>query len=165
MKRLLVVAVVDVFGGVVYGVLKPVRDETSATRVGERLTDALQAPGQGRRNRVPGSCRRRVLSCAVSTSAASSGRRSSLLINWKDLWLALNGGQWVWGEATVAPMTMTAAQAIAAVKTIPGGGRIAAEDFDDPLRVHSHFRLTPVSGTVRRRRCVVATTGASAPWS
>jgi hypothetical protein len=46
-----------------------------------------------------------------------------LLINWKDLWAALRGGQWVWGEATIAPLTMTPSQALAAVRVLPGGAR------------------------------------------
>ncbi len=44
MKRLLVLAVLVVFGALVYGVLKPVRDQASASRVGERLTTAFRLP-------------------------------------------------------------------------------------------------------------------------
>jgi hypothetical protein len=46
---------------------------------------------------------------------------ASLLINWKDLWNALRGGQWVWGETTVAPLTLTSAQAALIAAALPAG--------------------------------------------
>jgi hypothetical protein len=79
----------------------------------------------------------------------------SLLINWKDLMSALRGGQWVWGEATIAPKTMTAAQALAAVKVIPAGARelpskISTVRFES-IRI-SDSRLFPgqYEGVLRR---------------
>ena len=71
MKRFLVVAVVIVFGGVVYGILKPVRDQASASRVGERMTVAFKVPVKVVETEF-GSCRRLASSCAASMSAASS---------------------------------------------------------------------------------------------
>ena len=47
----------------------------------------------------------------------------SLLINWKDLWSAIRGGNWVWSEALIAPMTITPTQAAYIVRTLPGGAR------------------------------------------
>ena len=121
MKRLLVVAVVIVFGGVVYGVLKPVRDQASASRVGERLTGAFKVPVKVAGTEFRFLPSPRLILRGIDVGGEFGAEQVSLLINWKDLWFALNGGQWVWGEATVAPMAMSATQAIAAVKRIPGG--------------------------------------------
>ena len=121
MKRLLVVAVVIVFGGVVYGILKPVRDQASASRVGERLTDAFKVPVKVAETEFRLLPSPRLVLRGVDVGGEFGAEQVALLINWKDLWLALNGGQWVWGEATVAPTAMSAAQAIAAVKRVPGG--------------------------------------------
>lgn len=121
MKRLLVVAVVIVFGGVVYGILKPVRDQASASRVGERLTDAFKVPVKVAETEIRLLPSPRLVLRGVDVGGEFGAEQVALLINWKDLWLALNGGQWVWGEATVAPTAMSAAQAIAAVRRVPGG--------------------------------------------
>ena len=123
MKRLLIVAIVGVFGAVLYGMLKPLRDETSATRIADRLSAAFKRPvtvGETAFQITPAP---RLVIRAVDFAGQFAVEEVSLLINWKDLWAALRGGQWVWGEATIAPMTMTAAQALAAVKTVPGGAR------------------------------------------
>lgn len=123
MKRLLIVAVIGVFGAVLYGMLKPLRDETSAVRVGERLSAAFKRPVTVAETSFQITPAPRLLIRGVDVAGQFSAEEVSLLINWKDLWSALRGGQWVWGEATIAPMTMTAAQALAAVKAVPGGAR------------------------------------------
>jgi hypothetical protein len=121
MKRLLVVAVVIVFGGVVYGVLKPVRDQASAARVGERLTGAFRVPVKVAETEFRFLPSPRLILRGVNVGGEFGAEQVALLINWKDLWFALSGGQWAWGEATVAPTAMSPAQAIAAVKRVPGG--------------------------------------------
>ena len=121
LKRLLVAAVVIIFGGVVYGVLKPVRDQASASRVGERLTGAFKVPVKVAETEFRFLPSPRLILRGVDVGGEFGAEQVALLINWKDLWFALNGGQWVWGEATVAPTAMSAAQAIAAVKRVPTG--------------------------------------------
>jgi hypothetical protein len=121
LKRLLVAAVVIVFGGVIYGVLKPVRDQASASRVGERLSGAFKVPVKVAETEFRFLPSPRLILRGVDVGGEFGAEQVALLINWKDLWFALNGGQWVWGEATVAPTAMSAAQAIAAVKRVPGG--------------------------------------------
>jgi hypothetical protein len=123
MKRLLVVAVVAVFGVVLYGMLKPLRDDTSAARIGERLSSAFKRPVRVAETEFQVTPTPRLVVRGVDVGGQFKADEVSLLINWKDLWAALRGGQWVWGEATVAPMTMTASQALAAVKAIPVGAR------------------------------------------
>ena len=121
MKRLLVVAVVIVFGALVYGVLKPVRDQASASRVGARLAAAFKLPVKVAETEFRFLPSPRLILRGVDVGGEFGAEQVALLINWKDLWFALTGGQWVWGEATVAPTAMSAAQAIAAVKRVPGG--------------------------------------------
>ena len=123
MKRLLVVAVVGVFGAVLYGMLKPLRDDTSATRVGERLSAAFKRPVTVAETAFLITPTPRLVLRGVDVDRQFTAEEVSLLINWRDLWAALRGGQWVWGEATIAPMTMTGIQALAAVKVIAGGAR------------------------------------------
>jgi hypothetical protein len=116
-----VAAIVIVFGGVVYGVLKPVRDQASASRVGERLSGAFKVPVKVAETEFRFLPSPRLILRGIDVGGEFGTEQVALLINWKDLWFALNGGQWVWGEATVAPTAMSAAQAIAAVKRVPGG--------------------------------------------
>jgi hypothetical protein len=123
MKRLLVVAVFAVFGAVLYGMLKPLRDETSAERVAQRLTGAFGQPVSVADTSFRFSPTPRLVLSGVDVGSQFRADEIALLINWKDLWAALRGGQWVWGEATVAPMTLSARQALAVVKTVPSGAR------------------------------------------
>lgn len=121
MKRLLVAAVAIVFAAVVYGVLKPVRDQASAARVGNRLATAFGLPVKVAATEFRLLPSPRLILRGVDVGGEFGAEQVTLLINWKDLWFALSGGQWVWGEATVAPMAMSTAQAIAAVKRVPAG--------------------------------------------
>ena len=121
MKRLLVVAALIVFGALVYGVLKPVRDQASAARIGERLASAFMVPVKVAETEFRLLPSPRLILRGVDVGGEFGAEQVALLINWKDLWFALSGGQWVWGEATVAPMAMSPAQAMAAVKRVPGG--------------------------------------------
>src|SRR5512137_2924125 len=123
MKRLLVVAVVAVFGAVLYGMLKPLRDDTSPARIAERLSAAFKRPVAVAETSFQVTPTPRLVMRGVDVGGEFKADEVSLLINWKDLWSALRGGQWVWGEATVAPMTMTAAQALSAVKALPPAAR------------------------------------------
>jgi hypothetical protein len=146
MKRLLVIAVVAVFGAVLYGMLKPLRDDTSAARIGERLGSAFKRPVKVADTEFQFTPTPRLVVRGVEVGGQFKADEVSLLINWKDLWAALRGGQWVWGEATVAPMAMTAAQALAAVRIIPVGAselpsKISTVRFES-LRI-SDSRLFP----------------------
>ena len=155
MKRLLIVAVVGVFGAVLYGMLKPLRDETSAARVGERLSVAFKRPVTVADTAFQITPSPRLVLRGVDVAGQFAADEVSLLINWKDLMSALRGGQWVWGEATIAPKSMTAAQALAAVKVIPAGARelpskISTVRFES-IRI-SDSRLFPgqYEGVLRR---------------
>jgi hypothetical protein len=128
MKRLLVVAVFAVIGAGLYGWLEPLRADTSAASVAERLTAVLRRPVSvaDTEFRFSPTPRLIIRGIAVGDFVAEE---VSLLINWKDLWSAVRGGQWVWGEATVAPLTITPSQALTIGRTLPGG----AKDLPDKI--------------------------------
>jgi hypothetical protein len=155
MKRLLVVAALIVFGALVYGVLKPVRDQASASRVGERLAGAFKVPVKVAETEFRVLPSPRLILRGVDVGGEFGAEQVSLLINWKDLWAALNGGQWVWGEATVAPMAMSAAQAMAAVKRVPGATEglprtVSTIRFESIRIPGSQLFKGPYAATMRR---------------
>jgi hypothetical protein len=121
MKRLLVGAVVVVVGALVYGVVKPVRDQASAERVAERMTGAFKRPVKVAETEFRFLPSPRLVLRGVDVGGEFGAEQVALLINWRDLWFALNGGPWVWGEATVAPLALSTGQAFAAIKAVPSG--------------------------------------------
>ncbi len=123
MKRLLMVAVIAVIAAGVYATLEPLRDETSAARVAERLTAVFKRPVRVAETDFKFSPTPRLIVRGIDAGGQFKADEVSLLINWKDLWGALRGGNWVWSEALIAPMTVTPAQAAYIVRTLPGGAR------------------------------------------
>ena len=123
MKRLLMVAVISVIAAGVYATLAPLREETSAARVGERLTAVFRRPVQVADTEFRFSPTPRLTVRGIDAAGQFKADEVSLLINWKDLWSAVRGGNWVWSEAVIAPMTVTPAQAAYIVRTLPGGAR------------------------------------------
>jgi len=123
MKRLLMVAVLAVIAAGVYATLAPLRDETSAARVSERLTAVFKRPVRVAETDFRFSPTPRLIVRSIDVGGQFKAEEISLLINWKDLWGAIRGGNWVWSEALIAPMTVTPAQAAYIVRTLPGGAR------------------------------------------
>jgi hypothetical protein len=120
MKRLLVVAAIGVLATVAYATLQPLQREVSAPKVAERLTEVMKQPvtvadSEFRLTPSPHMVIRGIAVGDINVDEAS------LLINWQDLWSAIRGGQWVWGETTVAPMTITLAQAGRLAAALPAG--------------------------------------------
>ena len=120
MKRLVVVAAIGVLGTALYSTLQPLQREVSAPKVAERLTEVFRRPvtvadTEFRFTPSPRMVIRGIQAGDIRVDEAS------LLINWKDLWNALRGGQWVWSETTVAPMNLTAAQAGLMASALPAG--------------------------------------------
>jgi|GEM_PF-767940 len=123
MKRLLMVAVIAVIGAGVYATLAPLREETSASRVAERLTAVFKRPVQVASTDFRFSPTPRLTVRGIDAGGQFQADEVSLLINWRDLWSAIRGGNWVWSEALIAPMSVTPAQAAYIVRTLPGGAR------------------------------------------
>ena len=123
MKRLLMVAVIAVIAAGAFATLAPLREETSAARVSERLTAVFKRPVRVAETDFRFSPTPRLIVRGIDVGGQFSADEVSLLINWKDLWSAIRGGNWVWSEALIAPMTVTPAQAAYIVRTLPGGAR------------------------------------------
>ena len=123
MKRLLMVAVLAVIGAGIYATLAPLQEETSAARVSERLTAVFKRPVRVADTDFRFSPTPRLIVRGIDVGGQFKADEISLLINWKDLWSAIRGGNWVWSEALIAPMTVTPTQAAYIVRTLPGGAR------------------------------------------
>ena len=123
MKRLLMVAVIAVIAAGIYATLAPLREETSAARVSERLTAVFKRRVQVADTDFRFSPTPRLTVRGIDVGGQFKSDEVSLLINWKDLWSAIRGGNWVWSEALIAPMSVTPAQAAYIVRTLPGGAR------------------------------------------
>jgi hypothetical protein len=123
MKRLLGVAVVVVFVVALHALLKPALDETSAERVGARLSAVLKRPVTVEGTEFRLTPTPRLVVRGIEAVGHFRVDETSLLINWKDLWAAVGGGQWVWGEALVAPLTVTPDQALALARILPSHAR------------------------------------------
>lgn len=120
MKRLLVVAAIGVVGAALYSTVQPLQHEVSAAKVSERLTAVFRRPVAVADTDFRFSPSPRMVIHGIRAGDITI-EEASILINWKDLWNALRGGQWVWGEATVAPMSVTSAQAKTLALALPAG--------------------------------------------
>ena len=120
MKRLVIVAAVGVLVTVLYSTLQPLQHEVSAPKVAERLTEVFRQPVGVTETAFRFTPSPRMVIRGISAGTIRVDE-ASLLINWKDLLAALRGGQWVWGETTVAPMTLTLAQAGVMASALPTG--------------------------------------------
>ncbi len=154
MKRLIGFAVVAVLIASGYGVLQPLRSEVSPARVAERLTSVFKRPVSVADTEFRFSPTPRMIIRGIGVGDLKV-EEASLLINWKDLWSAIRGGSWVWSEGTVAPMSMTTAQAAAVALALPLGAselpsKISTLRFES-VRI-SDSRLMPdrYEGLLRR---------------
>ena len=123
MKRLLMVAIIAVIGAGIYATLAPLQEETSAAQVSERLTAVFKRRVQVAETDFRFSPTPRLIVRGIDVGGQFKADEVSLLINWKDLWSAIRGGNWVWSEALIAPMTVTPPQAAYILRTLPGGVR------------------------------------------
>jgi hypothetical protein len=120
MKRLVGVAVLGVIGVGLYSMVHPLQREISAPRVAEGLTEVFKRPVTVADTEFRFTPTPRLLVRGIQLGDIKADE-ASLLINWKDLWAALRGGQWVWSETTVAPLTLTPSQAAQVAMALPGG--------------------------------------------
>jgi len=165
MKRFLVVAVVIVFGGVVYGVLKPVRDQASASRVGERLTGAFKVPVKVAGTEFRFLPSPRLILRGVDVGGEFGADQVALLINWKDLWFALNGGQWVWARRPSLPPRCRPPRRSPPSSGFPAERQDCRRRFQRSASSRSRCQAPACSRGGTRRPCDAATTGASVHWS
>jgi hypothetical protein len=141
MKRLVVIAAIAVVGAALFSTVEPLQREVSAPRVAERLTEVFRQPvavadTEFRFTPSPRMVIRGIRAGEVGVEEAS------LLINWKDLWSALRGGQWVWGEATIAPLSFTVEQARIIASALAAGANALS-----PKISTIRFESVRISGT------------------
>jgi hypothetical protein len=120
MKGLLIVAAIGVVGTALYSTVQPIQREVSAPKVAERLTEVFRQPVSVSETEFRFTPSPRMVIRGIQAGEVRIDE-ASLLINWRDLLNALRGGQWVWGESTVAPMNATVAQAGALARALPAG--------------------------------------------
>ena len=155
MKRLLMLAVLAVIAAGIYATVAPLREETSAARVSERLTAVFKRPVRVADSDFRFSPTPRLIVRGIDVGGQFKADEISLLINWKDLWSAVRGGNWVWSEALIAPLAVTPAQAAYIVRTLPGGARelpskISTIRFASVRIADSHLFPDAFEGVLRR---------------
>ncbi len=141
MKRLVGLAAVAVLGAALFSTVQPLQREVSAPRVAERLSEVFRQPvavtdTEFRFTPSPRMVVRGIRAGEVRVDEVS------LLINWKDLWSALRGGQWVWGEATIAPLSFTVEQARIIASALAAGANALS-----PKISTIRFESVRISGT------------------
>ncbi len=121
-KRLVVVGILGAAAYYAYLALLPLRDDVSAAGIAARLTR-----GFGQQVRVEGTEFRfaptpRLVVQRIDVGGAYRLPEVSLHFNWNDAWRALRGGNWIWGEAAVAPLKLDAQQALALLRSLGTAG-------------------------------------------
>ena len=125
MKRLVVVAVLAVLAAALYSTVEPLQREVSAPKVAAKLSEVFGQPVTVTDTEFRFTPSPRMVVRGIGAGDIKADE-VSLLINWKDLWSAMRGGQWVWGEATVAPLSLTLPQAgVVAMKLPPAANNLS----------------------------------------
>ena len=146
MKRLVIIAVLAVLAAALYSTVEPLQREVSAPKVAAKLTEVFRQPVTVADTEFRFTPSPRMVVRGIGAGDIKADE-VSLLINWKDLWSALRGGQWVWGEATVAPMSLTLSQAgVVAMTAAVSREQPLEQDFDHPVRVDPDLRLGTADG-------------------
>lgn len=100
--------------------VEPARHAVSPAGLAEELQAAIGRPVVVRETEFRFTPTPRWVASGVEVAGVVPIEELSLHFNWRDAWRAVRGGGWVWGEATVAPLKMDAAQAIELLATLQG---------------------------------------------
>jgi hypothetical protein len=116
--RLAVIGLIGAAGLFAWESASPLREELSAARIAERLSQATGQPVKVGETgfRFTPTPRFVVSDIEVGNVWRSSG--VAIHFNWEDAWRAVRGGGWIWGEASVAPTTIEAGQGEFLVRTL-----------------------------------------------
>src|SRR5215470_7605558 len=98
---------------------QPFREELSARRIAERLSQATGQPVKVASAEFKFTPTPRFLISDVEVGSVWRSSSIALHFNWEDAWRALRGGGWVWGEASVGPMVIEGAQGEFLLRTLP----------------------------------------------
>ena len=102
MKRLVVVAVLAVLAAALYSTVEPLQREVSAPKVAAKLSEVFGQPVTVTDTEFRFTPSPRMVVRGIGAGDIKADE-VSLLINWKDLWSAMRGGQWVWGRRPLPP--------------------------------------------------------------
>ncbi len=140
-KRLLIVGVLGAAAYYGYLALLPLRDELSAASIAARLTRGLAQPVQVASAEFRLTPTPRLVLQGIDVAGVYRLGEVSLHFNWEDAVRALRGGNWIWGEAVIAPLKLDGAQGLALLKSLGGAGgaipptistiRFESVEFDD----------------------------------
>lgn len=121
-KRLLVAGILA--GAAYYGYLAllPLRDDVSAAGIAARLTQGLGQPVRVSSADFRFTPTPRLALQDIDVAGAYRLGEVSLHFNWEDALRALRGGNWIWGEAAVAPLKLDGAQGLALLKSLGAAG-------------------------------------------
>jgi hypothetical protein len=99
---------------------QPLRDELSPERIAARLSQATKQPVKVGRTDFRFTPTPRFVIADIEVGQVWRASSVALHFNWEDAWRALRGGGWVWGEASIAPIKLDAAQAEFLMRTLLG---------------------------------------------
>ena len=108
--RLVVVGLIVAAALFAWESASPLRDELSADRIAERLSQASGQPVKVGSTGFRFSPTPRFVVSDVEVGSVWRTSAVAVHFNWEDAWRALRGGGWVWGEATVAPTALELGQ-------------------------------------------------------
>ncbi len=121
-KRLLVAGALAALAYYAYLSLLPLREDVSAAGIATRLTQGLGQPVRVASADFRFTPTPRLVLQDVDVAGAYRLGEVSLHFNWEDAWRAVRGGNWIWGEAAVAPLKLDAAQGLALLHSLQAVG-------------------------------------------
>ncbi len=122
LKRLVVVGILGAAAYYAYLVLLPLRDDVSAEGIAARLTLGLGQPVRVGATEFRLAPTPRLVVERVEVAGAYQLGKVALHFNWSDALRAMRNGNWVWGEAAVAPLKLDGQQAIALLRSLGAAG-------------------------------------------
>jgi hypothetical protein len=121
--RLAVLGLIAAAGLFAWESASPLRDELSAGRIAERLSQATGQPVKVGDTGFRFSPTPRFVVSDIEIGAIWRTNSVAVHFNWDDALRALRGGGWVWGEASVGPTTLEPGQGEFIVRAL---GRLSA---------------------------------------
>lgn len=117
-RRFLWVGVLAAVGYFGYQLIDPLRQSVSAAGLADDIKTIVGRPVVVRDTSLRFSPTPRWVASGVEISGAIPIDTLSLHFNWRDAWRALQGGGWVWGEATISPIKLDSEQAMDLLATM-----------------------------------------------